>query len=67
MFEPEVFRKHMYCFEKVPVTFLELFGPRSDSAPRNHAPLPPLATSLVLCNENQNIFRKQTNYQVRTS
>ena len=34
--------------------------------PGNCAPLP-LVTSLVLCNKNRKIFRKSTNFQVRTS
>ena len=54
-------------WKKVLMTFLELFGLRSDSAPGESCPLAPLVTSLVLCNENRKIFRKQTNFQVRTS
>jgi len=65
MFEPEVFRKQMYCFEKVLMTLLGLFGPRSDSAPGESCPLAPLVTSLVLCNkyrknsESKQIFKSE--------
>jgi len=58
MFELEVFRKQMYCFEKsaydIVVTFwaLQLFGARGIS------PLAPLVTSPPLFNKNQKIFRK---------
>jgi len=48
MFEPEVFRKQMYCYENsayVIVTFWSLAVIR---LPRDCAHLPPLVTSLVL-------------------
>jgi len=37
MFEPEVFRKQMYCFEKSVVC--DFLAPRSDSAPGELCPL----------------------------
>jgi len=37
MFEPEVFRKEMYCFEK----YAYHLAPRSDSAPGELCPLAP--------------------------
>jgi len=59
MFEPEVFQKQMYCFEKcaygIVVTF---YLPAVIRRPGNCVPLPPLVTSLVLCNKNRKIFRK---------
>jgi len=59
MLEPEVFRKQMYWFEKsaydIVVTFWAVAVIRR---PGNFAPLPPLVTSLVLCNKNQKIFQK---------
>jgi len=48
MFELEVFRKQMYCIEKVLVTLLGLSSaPRSDSAPGELFPLCPLVAPLV--------------------
>jgi len=56
MFEPEVFRKQMYCYEKsaydIVVTF---WSPAVIRRPGNCAPL---VTSLVLFNKNREIFRK---------
>ena len=53
MFEPEAFRKQMYCVEEVLVTLLGLFDAlHSDSAPGElcpHFPLvKPLRTRLLL-------------------
>ena len=66
MFEPEVFRKQMYCFEKKCSWHCWNFlAPRSDSAPKYRAPLPP---SLRLCcyamkigkfSENKQIFKSE--------
>jgi len=46
IFEPEVFRKQMYCTE-VLVTLLGLSAPRSHSAPGELCPLPPVVTPLI--------------------
>jgi len=62
-----VFRKQMYCFEKLLMTLLWLLAPSSDSPPGELWPLAPLVTSLVVCNKNLKIFWKQTNFNVRTS
>jgi len=58
VFEPEVFRKQMYCFEKsaydIVVTF---WSPALIPRPRN-CPPSPLVTSLVLLKKNWKMFRK---------
>ena len=53
--------------KKVLMTLLELFGPPQWLGAEESCPLAPLVASLVLCNENRKIFRKQTDFQVRTS
>jgi len=59
MFEPEVFRKQMCCFEKSAYNVVGAFWSlRSDLAPGELCPLAPLVTSPVLCNENRKVFRK---------
>ena len=45
----------------------DFLAPRSDLTPGELCPLAPLVTSLVLCNKNRKLFRKETNFQVRTS
>ena len=59
MFEPEVFRKQMYCIEgsayEIVVTF---WAPAVIRRQWNYAPLPPIVMPLVMCNNNQKIFRK---------
>jgi len=54
MFEPEAFRKHMYCIEEsaydIVVTF---WSPAVIWHQGNCAPLPPLVTPLVMCNKNR--------------
>jgi len=53
MFEPEVFRKQMYCTE-VLVTLLELCGPPAVIRhPGNCAPLPPVVTPLVTARSDE--------------
>jgi len=52
MFEPEIFRNHMYCMEEILVTLLGLFGafavirrpPQRLSARGIVPPLPPVVT-----------------------
>jgi len=56
MFEPEVFRKQMYCSAKSAYDIAVTSPPRSDSAPGELCPLAPLVTSLVSCNKNRKIF-----------
>jgi len=58
MFEPEVFRKQMHCFEKCLWHCCDFLAPHSDSAPAKLCPFYPLVTFLVLCNKNRTIFRK---------
>jgi len=42
VFQPEVFRKHMYCIEESTCNILGAFGaPCIDSAPGNCSPLTP--------------------------
>ena len=68
MFEPEVFRKQMYCFENVPMTLLGLFAlPPQWFGPRGI--VPPFPPSLRLWYYAIKIgkFSKFTNFQVQTS
>jgi len=47
IFEPEVFRKQMYCIEESTCDIVGTFrGPHSDSAPGELCPLVPLVTPL---------------------
>jgi len=57
IFEPEVFGKQMYCFEKVLMALLFVLAPAMIRRPGN-IPLAPLVTSLVLCNKNRKMLRK---------
>jgi len=67
VFEPEVFWKQMYCFEKSANDIVVIYAPRSNSATGELCPPCPLITFLVLCNKNRKIFQKQTKFRVRTS
>jgi len=68
MFEPEVFRKQMYCFGESTCDIVVTFRrPRSDSAPGELFPLSPLVTPLraslhhsTLCNICKSICRPGT-------
>jgi len=42
MFEPEIFRKQIYCFEKSASHCCDFLARRSDSAPGKLFPLSPL-------------------------
>jgi len=56
MFEPEVFRKQMYCSEKSAYDIAVTNSPPAViRRPRNCASY---VTSLVLCNKNRKIFYK---------
>jgi len=57
IFEPEVFGKQMYCFEKVLMALLWVLAPAVIRRPGN-IPIAPFVTSLVLCNKNRKMFRK---------
>ena len=41
----------------------DFLAPRSDLTPGELCPLAPLVTSLVLCNKNRKLFRKETNFR----
>ena len=68
MFEPEVFRKQMYCFANVPMTLLGLFAlpPAVIRPPGNCAPFPP-SLRLWYYAIKFGKFSKLTNFQVQTS
>ena len=53
--------------KEVLMSLLWLFGPPQWFGVRGIVPLAPLVTPLVMCNKNRKIFRKETNFQVRTS
>ena len=63
MFEPEVFRKQMYCSEKSACDTAVTFPPRSDSG--NCAPLPPslrlwcYAIKIGKYSEDKQIFKSE--------
>jgi len=56
IFEPEVLRKQMYCFEKSSYDIVVTFW--LPEMIRHLGKCAPLVTSLVLCNKNRNFFRK---------
>jgi len=59
MFEPEVFRKQMYCFKNSAYDIVVAFwSPAVIRRPGDCSTLPSLVTSLVLFNKNRKIFRK---------
>jgi len=58
MFEPEVFRKQMYCSEKSAYDNFVTFYPSAVIRLPGIVPLAPLVTTLVVCNKNRKSFRK---------
>jgi len=65
MLEPEVFRKKMYCFEKVLMALLWVLAPRRDSAVGELCPFAPslrlwrYAIKIGKCSENKQIFMSE--------
>jgi len=57
MFEPEVFRKQMYCIKKVLVTLLGLFGPHV------MPPCPPVVSPVIRVNFLASFFFNKHNFK----
>ena len=58
MFEFEVFRKQMYCFEEKCLWHCwDLLAPRGDSAPWNCSPFPPLYVSGIMQKKSENFLK----------